>query len=137
IARRRKTAAAVPTAAADARADANASAARLAFIGACKRDDASAIARALIAWARSEGSHARTLGELAHALDASQRAASIELERHLYAANPEPFDGGRVAAAFRDGLAFAATHAGKAQSPLPPLYPFATTRADESAQTLH
>jgi len=137
IARRRNAADAAPTASADVRAGANASAARSAFISACKRDDASAIARALIAWARSEGSHARTLGELAHVLDATQRAASIELERHLYAANPEPFDGGSVAAVFRDGFAFTATAAEKTQSLLPPLYPFVTTRSDESAQTLH
>jgi len=102
-----------------------------------KRGDAPAIARALIAWARAEGSDARTLGELAHTLDATQRAASIELERYLYAANAETCDGARIAAAFRDGLAFIVTPAGKTQSALPPLYPFATKRSDESVQTLH
>jgi len=137
VARRRQAADAGPVPTSDIRVGANASTARSAFIGACKRGDAPAIARALIAWARAEGSDARTLGELAHTLDASQRAASIELERYLYAANAETCDGARVATAFRDGLAFIVTPAGKAQSPLPPLYPFATKRSDESVQTLH
>ena len=104
---------------------------RKSFADACKRNDASAIARALLAWARSEGSTARTLGELAPALgDEAQRASLGELERSLYAPGADAFNGERIAAAFRGGLAFVSNTNAKAEvaSPLPPLYPFSIRR---------
>lgn len=100
--------------------------ARAAFVAACKRDDAAAMAHALIAWARDEGCNARTLGELAAAVGEAQRAALSELERRLYAAGSGAFDGGRIAAAFRNGFAFASMARAEVDSPLPPLYPFPT-----------
>jgi hypothetical protein len=100
-------------------------AARKAFTDACKKGDASAIARALIAWARSEGGSARTLGELSASLaDEAQRNALDDLERNLYSANMTGFDAARSAAAFRNGFKFIANEKASAAAPLPPLYPF-------------
>jgi len=125
FAKRHTAVAASAPAAPDALADTKTGAARKAFAGACKRNDAPSIARALLVWARSTGSPARTLGELASSLsDDEQRALLRELERHLYGAGADAFDGERAAAAFRGGFAFVQAAETKASSPLPPLYPF-------------
>ena len=125
FAKRRSTVVANEPVAFDALADAKTGAARKAFAGACKRNDVPSIARALLVWARSAGTPARTLGELASSLsDEEQRALLRELERHLYGAGAGVFDGERAAAAFRGGFAFVQAAEAKASSPLPPLYPF-------------
>lgn len=126
LARRRNAGSSASMDGPDSRADGHARAARAAFVDACKRDDAAAAARALIAWAHDEGCKVRTLGEIAASVGEAQGAALNELERRLYAANPGPFDGKRIAAVFRNGFTFAAKAEGKAGSPLPPLYPFPT-----------
>ncbi|MFT3790682.1 MAG: BatD family protein [Rudaea sp.] len=133
--RKRDTASSAPASARPV--DANASAARKVFVDACKRNDASAIARALLAWARSKGGTARTLGELSSSLgEDAQRSALRDLERHLYAADASAFDGARIAAAFRGGPAFNASTVTEAESPLPPLYPF-RIRQEPPSRTLH
>ena len=109
------------------------SAARKAFVGACARDDASACARALVAWARAQGGIARTLGELGSALtDPAQREAVHLLERVLYGAQSDAAASGfgaRLASAFGSGLSLpAVTHRVAPQSPLPPLYPFSVRK---------
>jgi hypothetical protein len=134
---RRKAAGAAPLAAQVQPADATTGAARKAFAGACKRNDAAAIARALLVWARSERSAARNLGELAPLLgDDAQRAALRDLERSLYAAVASACDGERIAAAFRNGFAFAPNLQAETASPLAPLYPF-SIRADRPSSTIH
>lgn len=105
------------------------SAAQRTFADACRRNDAPAAARALLAWARGAGGTVRTLGELAAALaDDAQRTALADLERSLYAAAAGGFDGARLAAAFRHGIAFAPAAQCMPASPLPPLYPFEVRR---------
>jgi hypothetical protein len=122
---RRRAGVSGPPAAPQLAVDAGASAARKAFADACKRSDVPAIARALLAWSRSEGSAARTLGELTPTLaDETQRGALRDLERSLYAAEPGTFDAARIAAAFRDGFVFARSSQAKLAQALPPLYPF-------------
>lgn len=121
----RRRAAAVAPAAPETLVDAKAGAARKAFAEACKHNDATSIARALLAWARSVGSPARTLGDLASSLaDEEQRAALRELERSLYGTDAGEGRGERIAAAFRAGFAFVRPGASPTASPLPPLYPF-------------
>lgn len=123
--RRRPAVAASAPSASDAPIDAKTSAARKAFAGACKRNDAASIARALLVWARSTGSSARTLGELAASLSEEEQRASLrELERHLYGTETDAVDGERLAAAFRGGFVFVHAAETKTSSPLPPLYPF-------------
>jgi hypothetical protein len=115
--------------------DANARNARKSFTDACTRDDAPAAARALLAWARAQGSSARSLGDLSRALaDDAQHAALAELDRARYGAGA--INGATLAAAFRQGFAFVSTQAGNPASPLPPLYPF-KVREDSGAPTLH
>ena len=133
LARRRAAAPAAPARSADM----TGGAARKAFTDACKRNDAAAIARALLTWARGESAAVRTLGELAPLLaEETQRAALRELERSLYAADAHAFDGGRVASAFRSGFAFAPKAGAESVSPLPPLYPF-SIREERSPPSLH
>lgn len=123
--RRRKVSAAIPADGSISSVDAKPGTARKAFLNACERNDTSAMARALLAWARSEGSSARTLGELTSSLgDDAQRSALTELERTLYGADGGAFDGARFAAAFRSGLAFVHSAGTKPPPALPPLYPF-------------
>jgi hypothetical protein len=103
--------------------EANARTLRKAFNDACAQADASAAARALLAWAHAEGSSVRTLGELARALeDDAQRAALAELDRARYGGGS--VNGVDLAAAFRGGLRFATAQVKSATSLLPPLYPF-------------
>lgn len=129
------------------RADANAaaaddvsvSAARKAFVGACARDDASACARALVAWARAQGGVARTLGELGSTLtNPTQRDAVHMLERALYGAESDAAASGfgaRLASAFGRGLSLPAVAHGVAPpSPLPPLYPFSVRKDGTSGR---
>ncbi len=135
--RQRRRAALAPLAALPVSVSASATSARKAFDGACARDDARAAARALLAWARAEGSTVRTLGDLARALgDDAQRAALREFERSLYGAAGVRGSGERLAAAFRNGLVFVTAPAAESSSPLPPLYPFAVRR-DSVSPTLH
>jgi len=110
-------------------------AARKAFADACERDDPSTSARALLAWARAQGSAARTLGELASELtDAAQRDALREFERVVYGmqSNTTTAAGASVnlAAAFSRGLSLPSASRGDAgaPSPLPPLYPFSVRK---------
>lgn len=125
LARRRSAADPGSPSAPAAPIDANTGAARKAFTDACKRNDAAAIARAVLSWARHAGSRARTLGDLAASLaDEQQRAALHDLERSLYGTNAGGSSGERIAAAFRNGFVFARAEEAKNASPLPPLYPF-------------
>ncbi len=134
---RRRAAAGGAVAAAAGPVNADTAAARKAFLDACKRDDASAVARALLAWARSDGSAARTLGELTPTLASeAQRAALNDLERSLYAAGAGTSSGERVAAAFRNGFEFAAKTQAAAPAAVPPLYPF-SIQSERSSRTLH
>ena len=104
----------------------NTSAARKAFAGACARNDAHAAARALLAWARTEGASVRSLGELAARLaDSEQRMATAELDRSLYGVASIDGLGARLASAFRKGLAFGSAATATQPSVLPPLYPAA------------
>jgi hypothetical protein len=100
--------------------------ARKAFTDACARDDASASARSLLAWARAQGSSARTLGELAAKLsDAGQRDALRTLERTIYGVESAAGgSGARLAAAFSQGISLPSIAVANTQSSLPPLYPF-------------
>ncbi len=108
-------------------------AARKAFADACARDDASSCARALLAWARAQGAGARTLGELVQALtDTAQRDALQELERAMYGAESATASrsGAQLASTFSGGLSLpsVAQSDARAQSALPPLYPFTVRR---------
>jgi hypothetical protein len=102
---------------------ANANAARKTFADACAREDMRAAARALLIWARAEGSTARTLGDLGRALDDPQRSVLGDMQRALYGATGAA-DAKAVASAFRDGLRFAPATAAAPATLLPPLYPF-------------
>lgn len=125
LTRRRPRAAAGPAPASARRVDANAGAARKAFADACRSNDVSAMARALLAWARGEGGTARTLGELALSLgEETQRTALREIERSLYGTDAAAaLVGERIAAAFRNGFAFVHAARTTPTPALPPLYP--------------
>ncbi|TLY52387.1 MAG: protein BatD [Gammaproteobacteria bacterium] len=114
-------------------------AARRAFAEACVRDDASACARTLLAWARARGVSVRTLGELAQlVIDPSQRDALLVLERALYgeesgAAASTTGLGAQLARAFNQDIRLPVTaRSARTPSPLPPLYPF-VVRKDGTA----
>lgn len=99
---------------------------RRAFADACKREDANATARALLAWARLTRPELRNLGELRQAVsDSGQAIAIADLERAAYGAGKS----GEVsftdlARLFAHGPAVGARMGrGEPASPLPELYP--------------
>jgi hypothetical protein len=98
---------------------------RTAFLAEARGNDAARQASALLAWARAERPELQNLGELAQALaPGAQRDAIDALQRRRYAGAAEAGLGARLAAAFRDGLAWQPAAGTADASPLPPLYPF-------------
>lgn len=98
---------------------------RKAFDHAVARNDASAAARQLLAWARREGVTARNLGELAAQLQSPpQREAIAALQAALYAADAKSTIPASLAASFAAGLALAPRAAANddAAAVLPPLW---------------
>lgn len=99
---------------------------RRAFADACKREDANAAARALLAWARQARPEVRNLGELRQAVSDSGQAAAIDsLERAAYGAGKsDSLSFADLARLFAHGPAFGQrTRRVKPGSPLPELYP--------------
>lgn len=120
--RRARRAAPAPTSPAAPAGDARAL--RQAFMDAARGGDASAQARSLLAWARSERPGLHHLGELSAALDSgAQRAAIDALQRRQYG-NAQASPAEDLVAAFADGFAWRRPGGGEPGSPLPPLYPF-------------
>jgi hypothetical protein len=120
--RRARRAAPAPTSPAAPAGDARAL--RQAFMDAARGGDASAQARSLLAWARSERPGLHHLGELSAALDSgAQRAAIDALQRRQYG-NAQASPAEDLVAAFADGFAWRRPGDGEPGSPLPPLYPF-------------
>lgn len=120
-ARRRPQHRAAPIAAAPTTAAAQ----RAAFLRACSLGDLAAAERALLAWARTEHSEVRNLGELAQRLaDASQRDALMRLQRARYAQAGSDGLATQLRDAFQRGIAWIAV-ATQRHSPdaLPALYP--------------
>lgn len=102
---------------------------RTAFLAESRGTDAARQASALLAWAQAERPWLRNLGELAQALSAGpQREAIDALQRTRYAGADGTGLGARLAAAFRNGLAWQVSPGVSDISPLPPLYPFNVRR---------
>ncbi len=125
-----------PSAARPATLAIDASAPRATFLRACALGDLAGAERALVAWARSERSGVRNLGELAAAVDTdAQRSAAIALERARYAGQPAEGLATRLRQAYRAGIAWraqpASRHAGDA---LPALYPSHDRNAADQGQ---
>lgn len=98
---------------------------RAAFLRACSLGEFAAAERALVAWARSERSAVRNLGELAKGLgDPIQQGALADLQRTRYAGVPAQGLASRLRHAFQGGLGWCDEPARRvAVAALPALYP--------------
>ena len=98
---------------------------RTAFLRACSLGEFAAAERALVAWARSERSAVRNLGELAKRLgDPMQQGALADLQRTRYAGAPAQGLASRLRHAFQGGLGWRDEPARRvAVAALPALYP--------------
>lgn len=105
--------------------DAFASGGRDALMRACAMGDLVQAERALLAWARTQNSTVRNLGELGLLLeDADQRQAIEAVQRARYAGDATDGVASRLARAFRAGLNWRRpVNAVESASALPPLYP--------------
>lgn len=114
------------TATAPPAATVHSSSQRAAFLRACSLGEFAAAERALVAWARSERSDVRNLGELAVRLDdPAQVAALADLQRTRYAGVTAQGVGTRLHKAFNAGLAWRSRTPveNNEASALPSLYP--------------
>ncbi|MEO5560827.1 MAG: protein BatD, partial [Dokdonella sp.] len=104
---------------------ADTSAQRIVFLRACAMGEFAGAERALVAWARSERTDVRNLGEVATRLaDTAQRDALADLQRTRYAGAPSQGLATRLQQAFQRGLVWREENATRVTaSALPALYP--------------
>jgi hypothetical protein len=98
---------------------------RAEFLRACALGEFAGAERALVAWARSERTDVRNLGELSTRLDdTAQREALADLQRTRYAGASAQGLAMRLQQAFKRGLAWREDNGvRRVASPLPALYP--------------